>query len=103
MSSTRVDLPLPETPVTQMKQPSGNDALTFFRLFALAPRTVSQPSALLPPECESLIGRGATRCLGTAIRARPARYSAVSEFLAAKISANFPWVTISPPRGPAPG
>ncbi len=33
----RVDLPLPETPVTQVKVPSGISALTFFRLLAVAP------------------------------------------------------------------
>ena len=44
MSSTKVDLPLPETPVTHVRQPRGNETSIFFRLFSLAPTTVSQPS-----------------------------------------------------------
>ena len=35
------DLPLPETPVMQVKVPSGMDAVTFVRLLAVAPWTVS--------------------------------------------------------------
>jgi hypothetical protein len=37
---TSVLLPAPLTPVTAMKRPSGNSALTFFRLFSRAPVTV---------------------------------------------------------------
>ena len=39
VSTTRVDLPPPETPVTQVKVPSGNPAVTSFRLLPLAPTT----------------------------------------------------------------
>src|SRR4029453_3420730 len=103
MSSTKVDFPLPETPVTQRKHPRGKEALTFLRLFSLAPRIVSQPSCsgglLLPWSFE----RGATRCFGTAIRARPERYSAVIERFALRISPSLPCATLSPARGPAPG
>jgi len=66
MSSTRVDLPLPDTPVTQVKQPIGNDAVTAFRLFSAAPVIVSHPSPAGP-------AFGATRARGMAIRARPER------------------------------
>ena len=45
MSSTKVDLPLPETPVTQVKQPSGNETSTFFKLFSAAPSSLIQPSS----------------------------------------------------------
>ncbi len=41
VSIRSVDLPPPETPVTAVKQPSGIDAVTFFRLLPRAPRTVS--------------------------------------------------------------
>ena len=42
MSISSVDLPPPETPVTQVKAPSGIDAVTFFRLLPVAPVTVSR-------------------------------------------------------------
>jgi hypothetical protein len=35
------DLPLPLTPVTQVKVPSGKAAVMFCRLFAVAPWTVT--------------------------------------------------------------
>ena len=41
MSLTSVDLPEPETPVTETKQPSGNETSTSLRLFSRAPWTVS--------------------------------------------------------------
>jgi len=40
MSLTSVDLPDPDTPVTAMKQPSGNVTSTSRRLCSLAPLTV---------------------------------------------------------------
>ena len=61
MSSTSVDFPLPETPVTQVRQPNGIDAVMFFRLFSVAPTIVSQPSE------DWLLERGATRWRGMAI------------------------------------
>ena len=79
MSSTRVDLPLPETPVTQVRQPSGNETLIFLRLFSAAPTSVSQPSRSLmvdPLAAASgrwLMDRGFVRCFGIGMRARPER------------------------------
>ena len=35
--NNKVDLPLPETPVTQVKVPNGIFKLTFFKLFPVAP------------------------------------------------------------------
>ena len=66
MSSTKVDFPLPETPVTQVKQPIGNDPVTFFRLFSAAPVIMSHPSPVW-------LDRGLTRSRGMAMRARPER------------------------------
>jgi hypothetical protein len=37
VSLTRVDLPEPDTPVTQVSRPTGKSTLTFFRLLPLAP------------------------------------------------------------------
>ena len=37
MVSTSDDFPLPDAPVTAMKQPSGNAAVMFFRLCSDAP------------------------------------------------------------------
>ena len=37
VSFISVDLPLPDTPVTQMSFPKGNSTSTFFRLFPFAP------------------------------------------------------------------
>ena len=39
ISETRVDFPLPDTPVTEINFPNGNSAVKFFRLFSFAPRT----------------------------------------------------------------
>ena len=41
MSLTSVLFPEPDTPVTQVNVPSGNAALTCFRLCSLAPSTAS--------------------------------------------------------------
>ena len=40
--STSVDLPEPETPVTQTSRPSGSSTVTSFRLFSRAPRIRSR-------------------------------------------------------------
>ena len=40
ISSTRVDLPDPDTPVTEMKMPRGKSTSMRLRLCSLAPRTV---------------------------------------------------------------
>ena len=37
MCNIKVDFPLPETPVTQVKVPTGIFKFTFFKLFPLAP------------------------------------------------------------------
>ena len=42
ISLTSVLLPDPDTPVTTVSTPSGNATSIFFKLFAFAPRTVSQ-------------------------------------------------------------
>ena len=55
---TSVDLPPPETPVTQVKRPSGTATVTFFRLLPRAPTIFS-----------SLPGAGARRFVGN--RHRP--------------------------------
>src|SRR6266480_7778793 len=68
MSLTRVDLPEPDTPVTAMKQPSGNATSTPRRLCSLAPlTTISLPLA------------GLRRTAGNGIDSRPVRYAPVSE------------------------
>jgi hypothetical protein len=45
MSLTSVDLPEPDTPVTQVNTPSGISTSTFFRLCSRAPRRLSDPRA----------------------------------------------------------
>src|SRR3546814_20812715 len=61
-----VDLPLPETPVTQVKVPSGIAASTFCRLFAVAPRMrISWP------------GWPSRRRRGTSVWRKPDRTSVV--------------------------
>ena len=77
MSLTKVDFPLPETPVTQVKHPTGIAAVIFFRLFSRAPNTLNQPSPISPASLRSL--RGGTRCRGTEIFRVFFRYCAVSE------------------------
>ena len=59
MSSTSVDLPEPETPVTTTNKPSGNATSMFFRLLARAPMTLMA----LP--------FGERRTFGTGMRALP--------------------------------
>ena len=66
VSLTRVDLPEPETPVTQQKTPSGIATSIPLRLCSRAPRTSSAP-------------RGSRRSAGTSIRRLPERYWPVSE------------------------
>ena len=59
---TRVDLPPPETPVTQVKRPSGIAAVTLFRLLPRAPTIFS-----------SRPGVGARRLAGIATVRSPER------------------------------
>ena len=69
MSLTSVDLPEPETPVTEVSTPSGNDTSISCRLCSRAPTTVS---------CRlRSIGR---RMAGTSMLSLPERYAPVSEF-----------------------
>src|ERR1017187_5190328 len=63
MSLTSVDFPDPETPVTAMKQPSGNATSTFFRLCSVAPlTTTSRPRTRF------------RRTAGSGMASRPVRY-----------------------------
>ncbi len=59
---TRVDLPPPETPVTQVNRPTGTDAVMRFRLLPRAPTILS-----------SLPGYGARRRAGIATVRSPDR------------------------------
>ena len=90
ISFTREDLPLPDTPVTQVITPSGNDTSMPFRLWARALRTVIQP-----------FGWRSTGGSGT--RLRPERYMPVMEFGHCITSPGEPAATICPPWVPAPG
>ena len=67
MSLTRVDLPLPETPVTTVRTPSGNETLISLRLFPLAPTT------------ETNLSEPGRRRSGTAMRRLPDRNWPVTE------------------------
>ena len=60
----KLDLPLPETPVTQVKVPSGMQAVTFLRLLARAPWTVS----LWPLPLRRLAGISIWRRAGEVLR-----------------------------------
>ena len=88
---TSVLLPEPDTPVTQVKIPSGKSTVTFLRLWCVAPTTVR-----LPPLARR-------RVAGTAIVSRPDRYAPVRERGWAAISAGVPSATTLPPSSPAPG
>ncbi|MNR52634.1 hypothetical protein D3C85_1725060 [compost metagenome] len=88
----RVDLPEPDTPVTQVSRPIGRSRSTLRRLLPRAPLIFS----------ESFLSRG-VRLAGTAIFTRPDRYLPVSESGWAMTSAAVPWATIWPPCTPAPG
>jgi len=86
-------------PVTQVRQPSGNAAVTSRRLFSEAPRTVSQPGNLR---------NGRAPCGAVAMpvhgNARlPREILPGHEFSTAMMSARVPCATICPPRTPAPG
>ena len=75
VSTVSVDLPPPETPVTQVKVPSGKLAVTFRRLLPVAPRTIS----FLPLPLR--------RSRGIGIARSPVRYWPVIEAGAAAMSA----------------
>ena len=59
MLDTSEDFPEPETPVTAVRQPSGNSTSMFARLFCLAPTTLRWPL------------NGATLSSGTGIERLP--------------------------------
>ena len=87
-----VDLPLPETPVTQTNAPSGISAEIESRLLALAPSTrMRRPESM---------GR---RSSGTSMVRSPRRYFAVRLFRERITACGFPAATTSPPWTPAPG
>ena len=91
MSLTSVDFPDPDTPVTAIRQPSGNATSTFFRLCSLPPdHHLTRPGPLAP---------GA----GTGMLIRPVRYAPVSDSGLAISSDTGPDTTMLPPCSPAPG
>src|SRR6266480_991637 len=89
ISFTRVDLPEPETPVTQMNLPTGNSTSISLRLCCAAPRTRNEP-------------RSSSRRSGTAIERLPARNCPVTDFATRSTFAAGPSATTSPPCRPAP-
>ena len=91
ISFTNELFPLPDTPVTQVKVPSGILTSIFFRLFCLAPFTVRN----LPLPLRLSVGTG--------IFLLPLRYCPVIERSQAFISSTVPCATTSPPCMPAPG
>ncbi len=90
---TSVDLPAPETPVTQVNRPSGISAVTFLRLLPRAPDELERRGPC--GACGAGGGTGTVRS--------PVRYWPVSESGFAMMSAGVPSATISPPWTPAPG
>ncbi|MDT4881235.1 hypothetical protein FQZ97_1170690 [compost metagenome] len=81
-----VDLPEPDTPVTQVKRPIGISRSTLRRLLPRAPLRVS----------DSFLLRG-VRLAGTAIFTLPDRYLPVRESGCAITSAGVPSATMCPP------
>ena len=90
ISFTSDDLPLPDTPVTQVMTPRGSFTSMFFRLLVRAPHMVSQPA-------------GSRRDAGMGTNFFPDRYCPVRESGFAMICSGVPSATISPPWMPAPG
>ena len=91
ISLTSEDLPLPDTPVTQVKVPSGTDTSRSLRLFSCAPRTVRE----LPFPTR--------RVFGTSIFFLPLKYCPVREAGFSMTSRGVPAATTCPPCAPAPG
>ena len=90
VSMSSVDLPPPETPVTQVNRPSGISAVMFFRLL---PRALTIFSARRERGLRS----------GTGTLSSPERYLPVHERGAAMRSSTVPSATTWPPWMPAPG
>ena len=84
-------LPDPDTPVTHTKQPRGMSALTFLRLFSVAPVIVMVDP--LP----------ARRDPGKGIIFVPLKYCPVRDLGLSMISDMVPVATTFPPCSPAPG
>src|SRR5450432_1940058 len=91
VSMTSVDFPEPETPVTQVRRPIGNDTDRSRRLWPVALRRVRLRAA------------DERRCLGTAMDLRPDRYAPVNDCGLAAISDGLPDATTRPPWTPALG
>ena len=85
-------LPPPETPVTQVKVPTGISASTLFRLLARAPVTFRR-----------LVREMGRRSRGTATSSAPVRYWPVRLLGLAITSAGVPSAMIWPPWMPAAG
>ena len=88
----KVDLPPPDTPVTQVNRPTGIEPVTPFRLLPRAPSMVS-----------IFFGFGLRRASGMAISRAPVRYWPVSERGAAITASGAPSAITSPPWTPAAG
>ena len=89
VSLISVDLPEPETPVTQVMRPNGMSTLTLRRLLPVAPTIRSRRFFC-----------GGVRSSGTSMRLRPDRYWPVSESALASICAGVPCATTAPPCTP---
>ena len=90
-SFTKVLLPEPETPVTQVNTPRGNFTFTFFKLCSVAPITsIDLPFDFL-------------LFFGTSIFLLPLRYWPVIDSGICLISSAVPWAITFPPCTPAPG
>ena len=98
---TKVDFPLPEMPVTHVKQPNGKDAFIFLRLLSVAFFTVIHPESK-ESDNSSLLG-GFILFFGTSILTFIERYFPVREVSEFMISFGVPSAINSPPLGPAPG
>ena len=83
-------MPEPETPVTHVITPVGNDTFIFLRLFTLAPFTLIHPV-------------GSLLLSGTGIFFLPLKYAPVTEPGTSIISCAVPAATTCPPCSPAPG
>ena len=92
VSLTKVDLPEPDTPVTQVNKPTGKAISTFFRLLPDALRITISLSL-----CTGV------NVTGTSIATLPDKYCPVNDSSLFRISSRLPWAIICPPCTPAPG
>ena len=91
ISFTRLDFPLPETPVTQVNIPAGNPTVIFFRLCSRAPFTTI------------ILLLAARLFWGISIFSFPDKYRAVIDCFDLITFSNVPDAAILPPCFPAPG